>query len=458
VVRRDRQEVVVSLNAGAARLAATLGRISARFVPSSFAIAVLLTLLTVGAALVATEAGPVDVLRAWGDGLWGLLAFAMRMCVMVFSGYVLASAPPVTRALRSIASLPRSPRAAVAFVAVTSMLLGLLNWGLSIVAAALLVRHVAARDFAGRRADFPLLVACGYFGLGATWHAGLSASAPLIAATAGEPLTMKFGVVPIDETLLSPFNVALVVATVVLLTGLAALMHPDASHTRPLDGPPPAHAAPAAELDTGIAARLDRSRWPGLVLGGAGLVYAGMRAGTSGRGAVDIDFVNLVFLSLAVLLHGRPASIVRASEEAASVLGGIVLQFPLYAGIAAIIEKTGLAARLADLLVGVSSKGTYTALVYLYSGVVNYFVPSGGAKWAIEAEYILAGARHFDVPASSVVLAYAWGDMATDLIQPFWALPLLAVARLEFKDILGYLMLACAAYVAMVTTAFLIFR
>nr|WP_279637254.1 TIGR00366 family protein [Corallococcus sicarius] len=179
--------------------------------------------------------------------------------------------------------------------------------------------------------------------------------------------------------------------------------------------------------------------------------------GASGWRALNLNVVNFTFLVLAVLLHGTPARLLKASEEAASVLHGIVLQFPLYAGIYGIFKATGLTERIGELFVSLSTRETFPAIVYLYSGVVNYFVPSGGSKWAIEAPYLLEAASRLGVAPEKVVLAYAWGDMATDLIQPFWALPLLAVARLEFKDILGFLLVAFLVYLPLVTLGFFVF-
>jgi short-chain fatty acids transporter len=206
-----------------------------------------------------------------------------------------------------------------------------------------------------------------------------------------------------------------------------------------------------------LATWLDNTPWLTLILGGAGLVYVGMQLAEVGWRKIDIDLVNLTFLSLAVLLHGRPSSVLAASEEAGNVLSGIVLQFPLYAGIYGIIQKTGLTEIIGNAFVQHSPPRLFAAVIYWYSGLVNYFVPSGGAKWSIEAPYILKAAHDLGIDPAKVVLAYAWGDMATDLVQPFWALPLLAVAKLEFKDILGYLLLACLAYLSLVSLAFILF-
>ncbi|WNG14030.1 short-chain fatty acid transporter [Cystobacter fuscus] len=440
------------------RIAEALGRFSARYVPGSFAIAVLLSLFTMGLAVGWTDTPAPRVLDAWGAGFWELLSFSMQMALVMFTGYLLALTRPVRALLEWLAGLARGPRGAVVLMATVSMGLAYLNWGLSLVASAMLVRFVARRR---PEVDYRLLVACAYFGLGATWHAGLSASAPLLVATPGHFLEKQLGLIPIERTLLSPFNLGL---TAVVVTGLALLawaLHPSPERAVRVDPkvlerfqdfePPerPVGNSPALWLDYAPVLTT--------VFGVLGLVWFA-RALWFGGGwkALNLNAVNFLFLTLAVLLHGTPARLLKASEEAASVLHGIVLQFPLYAGIYGIFKATGLTERIGQLFVSLSTTATFPAIVYLYSGVVNYFVPSGGSKWAIEAPYLLEAARTLGVAPEKVVLAYAWGDMATDLIQPFWALPLLAVARLDFKDILGFLLVAFVFYLPLVTLAFFV--
>ncbi|WP_224248644.1 short-chain fatty acid transporter [Hyalangium gracile] len=441
------------------RIAEGLGRFSARFVPSAFAIAVLLSLLTMGLALGWVGAAPDQVVGAWGGGFWELLTFSMQMALVMFTGYLLALTAPVRALLERLAGLARGPRGAVALMAIVSMGLAYINWGLSLVASAMLVRMMARRR---PDVDYRLLVACAYFGLGATWHAGLSASAPLLVATPGHFLEKQLGVIPIDRTLFSAFNVGLTLAVVAGLTLLAWALHPKPEHTVRVD---PAvleklgdFVPPERPAERSPAVWLDHAWLLNVLFGVLGLVwFARHLALGGGWRAINLNVVNFLFLTLAVLLHGTPARLLKASEEAGGVLHGIVLQFPLYAGIYGIFKATGLTDRIGELFVSLSTRETFPAIVYLYSGVVNYFVPSGGSKWAIEAPYLLNAASSLGVEPEKVVLAYAWGDMATDLIQPFWALPLLAVARLEFKDILGFLLLAFLLYLPFVTLAFLLF-
>ncbi|OJH36356.1 short-chain fatty acid transporter [Cystobacter ferrugineus] len=440
------------------RIAEALGRFSARYVPGSFAIAVLLSLFTMGLAVGWTDTPAPRVLDAWGSGFWELLSFSMQMALVMFTGYLLALTRPVRALLEWLAGLARGPRGAVVLMATVSMGLAYLNWGLSLVASAMLVRFVVRRR---PEVDYRLLVACAYFGLGATWHAGLSASAPLLVATPGHFLEKQLGLIPIERTLLSPFNLGLTAAVVTGLALLAWALHPSPERAVRVDPkvlerfqdfePPerPAGHSPALWLDYAPVLTT--------VFGVLGVVWFA-RALWLGGGwkAINLNAVNFLFLTLAVLLHGTPARLLKASEEAASVLHGIVLQFPLYAGIYGIFKATGLTERIGQLFVSLSTTATFPAIVYLYSGVVNYFVPSGGSKWAIEAPYLLEAARALGVAPEKVVLAYAWGDMATDLIQPFWALPLLTVARLDFKDILGFLLLAFVFYLPLVTLAFFV--
>lgn len=441
------------------RIADGLGRFSARWVPSAFAIAVLLTLITFLLGLAWAGATPMEIVQGWGLGFGNakILTFAMQMAIVLFTGYLLALTTPVRRALEWVASFASTPRRAVVLMALASMLLAYVNWGLSLVGSAVLVRFVVRRQ---PDVDYRLLVACAFFGMGATWHSGFSASAPLMVAAPGHLFEKQLGVMPISETLFSAFNLGLVLVVIAVMTLLAAALHPKPERTVKVDPAvvesfgrwePPTPPARQAFTD-----RLDHSPLLNVLFGVAGLVFVGWFVITDWR-KIDINFVNFTFLILAVLLHGTPARLLKASEEAAGVLHGIVLQFPIYAGIYGIFEATGLTAKIGHAFVSLSDARTFPAIVYWYSGIVNYFVPSGGSKWTIEAPYLLEAAKSLGVEPRKVVLAYAWGDMATDLIQPFWALPLLAVAKIQFKELLGFLLFAFLIYTPLVTAAFLFF-
>ncbi len=439
------------------RVAESLTRWSIRWIPNSFVIAFLLTLIVFAAALALTEVGVVACVGYWGDGFWSLLGFGMQMCMIVFTGYIVAVSPLVRRALGAVARIPSGPKSAIVTMTVISLLLSWFHWGLSIVGAALMVRFIAAQR---RDVDYRLLVACAYLGMGCTWHAGLSASAPLLVATPGHFLEKEMGVIPVVETIFSPFNLGLVAVVFLFLCIFTPLLHPRKERKVSID-PKLLEGfdefdIPARPATPTPSERLEYSYFMNAVFGLLGIAWVVWYFAIKG-GSLTLDAFNFSALFVGILLHPTTASFLKAAGEAGKLLWGIVLQFPFYAGMYGIIKYSGLTESLANALVSVASQQTYPAIVYWYSGIVNYFVPSGGSKWAIEAPYILEAAKTLDVPAAKTVVAYAWGDMATDLIQPFWALPLLSVAKLDFKDIMGYEIIIFVAYAAIVTAAFLFF-
>jgi short-chain fatty acids transporter len=275
--------------------------------------------------------------------------------------------------------------------------------------------------------------------MGATWHSGLSASAPLLVATPGHFLEGRIGVIPVTQTIFHPFNLVLTMLVVALLTVLAWAMHPTEAQTFGADRaaldtferfePPPRPARLSG------AAFLDHGPLLGVAIAGCGTIWLIDHFVSTGF-TLTLDVLNFAFLMLAVALHGTPASLLAAADRGSRLLAGVVLQFPFYAGMYGVIQGTGLAEVLGNWLAGAAPARWFPLVLYWYSGIVNYFVPSGGSKWAIEAPYLLDAAARLDVPVAQVVVAYAWGDMATYLIQPFWALPLLAAARLDFRDIM----------------------
>jgi short-chain fatty acids transporter len=442
------------------RLADALARASARWVPDAFSIACILTFVTLGFALTLGGATPVQCVQAWGAGFWKLLEFGMQMCVVIFAGYLLAVSPPVHGMLDALAALPRSPRQAVAWTAFISLVLCWLNWGMGLIASAVLVGSMARRH---RDVDYRLLVAVAYLGMGATFHGGLSASVPLLVATPDSD-TLKAGLIdapiPLRETVFTPLNIALMAVVTLGLPIFVAFLHPSGDRVvradpASLEAIAPVRVTPRPERPT-PAEKLMHSGIVNRATALLGFLYLGLQA-AGAHLSLTLDTVNLLFLSLAIALHPSPAAILAAAEDAARPLHGVVLQFPLYAGIAGIIKGTGLASWLASAFLSVATARTFPLIVFWYSAALDYFVSSGGGKWIIEAAYVLKAGKALGVPVTRVVMAYAYGDMATNIIQPFWAIPLLGVARLEFRDILGYEILVFVVYAALMSAVLLFF-
>jgi short-chain fatty acids transporter len=359
--------------------------------------------------------------------------------------------------LRAIARIPKGPKSAILTMTVISLALSWFHWGLSMAGSALMVRFIAAQR---RDVDYRLLVSCAYLGMGCTWHAGLSASAPLLVATPGHFLESQTGIIPMGETVFAPFNLILVAIVFVFLCVFTPMLHPRKERTVAVDPAvlegfedfdppaPPSSPTPSERFEHSYAMNAVFG-----LLGAAWVVWYFFIH----HGSLTLDAFNFSVLFLGILLHRTTASFLKAASEGGKLIFGIVLQFPFYAGMYGIIKSSGLTQVLSDALTSIATRDTYATIVYWYSGIVNYFVPSGGSKWAIEAPYVLDAAKTLGVPAPKIVVAYAWGDMATDIIQPFWAIPLLSVAKLDFKDIMGYGILIFITYAILVTAAFLLF-
>jgi short-chain fatty acids transporter len=265
--------------------------------------------------------------------------------------------------------------------------------------------------------------------------------------------------IPLGETVFTGFNLGLTAAVAVGLALLAMAMHPPPDRVVRADAealdrlgtwqPPARPEAPTPAERLMHGALLNRAIG---LMGVAQFAIATSRTGLN----LTLDSVNLLVLGLALLLHESPAALLDAAGEAVKPLHGVVLQFPLYAGIQGIIKGTALAGVLADAFVRVATRDTFPLVVFWYSAVLDYFVPSGGGKWAIEALYVLKAGGALGVPVPEVAMAYAYGDMATNLVQPFWAIPLLAVARLDFRDILGFELVVFAAYTAVLSAVLLL--
>ncbi|MCX5835110.1 MAG: TIGR00366 family protein [Deltaproteobacteria bacterium] len=438
------------------KLASASTRWSTRWVPDSWVIAVLLTIVAYILGLIFTKSTPFQLVQSWGLGFWVLLSFAMQMCLIIMTGYILATTPLVSRGLNYLAGLPKSPKGAIALMAVVSMGLAWINWGLSIVGSAVFTRFIVKKQ---KGVDYRLLVATAYLGLGTFWHSGLSASAPLLVATPGHFLVKDMGIIPITETIFHPFNLGLAAVVLVFLTILGPMMHPkkgDEFEVDPKLVDEATFTAPVKPTGAALtpALRMEHSPVINLIVGISGLIWMAWYFGTKGWAGINLDVVNFMFLMVGVLLHWTPASFLKAANEGGSFIWGVAVQFPFYAGIFGIIKFSGLAEVMSGWFTAIATKETYPFIVMWYSGILNYIVPSGGSKWAIEAPYIIQAAKTLGVSTPVTVIAYAWGDMVTDIIQPFWAIPLLGVAKLEFRDIMGYCMIYFLFYMVVISIAF----
>lgn len=419
-------------------------RLVQRWLPEPFVFAIILTFVAACLSMPICRQTPLEVLSHWGDGVWNLLAFAMQMALVLLCGSTLASAPSVKGLICRLAAIPHTPSAAIALVTAVSAVACWLNWGFGLIVGVIFAKEIARRL---KGVDYRLLIASAYSGF-VVWHAGISGSIPLTMATPGESLSKATNgalaaPVPVSDTVFHPYNLIMVILVIGAITAVNACMHPrrevvsvDPSLLAEPD------SAPSSTDNATPASRMDNSRLLGFLVAALGLTYLALHLGWQG-GSFDLNMVILLFLSLGILCYGTPLAYVRAFAQSASGAAGIILQFPFYAGIMGIITGVGesgicFGTVLSNACIAVSSPVTYPLLTFLCAAVLNMFVPSGGGHWAIQAPIMFTAGAQLGVDPGLTGIAIAWGDAWTNLIQPFWALPALAIAKLNAKDIMGF--------------------
>ncbi len=409
-----------------ARLGEVFSRWAERWVPDPFVLALVLTLTTLVGGFVLS--GSVSmVLRGWYSGFSStpLLAFALQMCLILVTGQALASSPPVQRVVRAVARLPKRTPAAAGLVAVIACLTGLIQWGLGAVVAAFVVREIAQGAAEEQRPmDIPVLGAAAYAGL-AVWHGGLSGSAPLKAAESAQFTQGLTQAIPVSDTLFSSLNFVVSGGLLILLPLICVALAPKAAS---VPEPPTALITGSQQARRSLLALL-----VGL-LAVLLVVYGWFR----GEVSFDLNSVNLFFFALALATHGSIRSFLASIAEGARGAGAIIVQFPLYFGILGVMQASGMTGRLSSAMASIASAKTFPLLTFLSSGLVNFFVPSGGGQWALQSDVLLTTASTLGLDPARTVMAFAYGDEWTNLLQPFWALPLLAITGLKARQIAGY--------------------
>lgn len=414
-----------------------------KYLPEPFIFAVILTVVAVAVAIPVCKQSPLEVVEHWGNGVWSLLAFAMQMALVLVCGATLAAAPAVKKFIGLMASLPKTPAGAIALVTGISALACWINWGFGLIVGVIFAKEVARKL---RGVDYRLLIASAYSGF-VVWHAGISGSIPLTMATPGSGLKeITRGVlsnpVPISQTVFDVHNLIMVALCIISLVVVNSLMHPKkgAITVDPalLSEDVPAPAVQAATP----AEKMENSRILSWVIALLGLSYFVIHIFVR-KSPLDLNSVILLFLFLGIILHKTPLAYVRAFTKAATGAAGIMLQFPFYAGIMGIIMGVGesgicLGTVVSNACISISTPTTYPLLTFLCAAVLNMFVPSGGGHWAIQAPIMFSAGADLGVDPGLTGMAIAWGDAWTNLIQPFWAIPALAIAKLNAKDIMGF--------------------
>ncbi|MDR1685473.1 MAG: TIGR00366 family protein [Desulfovibrio sp.] len=406
-----------------------------KYLPDAFLFAVILTFAAFLAAWALTEKSFIEVINSWGNGLWGILGFAMQMILIVVTGHTMASSRPVKRLLSALASIPKDNAGAAMLCTFVAGIASFINWGFGLIVAALLARELARKV---KHMDYAFVVAAGYGGF-IIWHAGLSGSIPLAVATKGHMAEKLIGVIPTTDTMFSAPNLIITAVIICSLPLLMKLIAPSKDEIRPVD--PALLLEPVEPEEPKVktpAQKLEYSRIITLLLGVMGVVYLVRYFYVNGALNLSLNIVIFVFMWLGIIMHGTPIAYVRAVNEAIKGGAGIAVQFPLYGGIQGIMVGTGLGVMIVNVFVSLATEHTFPFFTYVASGILNFFVPSGGGHWVVMGQICMDAALKLGSAPAKVAMAISYGDQWTNMVQPFWALPLLGIARLGPKDIMGY--------------------
>ena len=425
-----------------------------KYMPTSFVFAVFLTAIAFILALVFTDAGPFATVQEYYGGFWIFLEFAMQMSLIIVTGYALASAPLVQRGLERIARLPNSTTQAYLSVIVVGTGLAYINWGLGLIGAGFYALNLAK---VRTDLDFGYLVAAAYAGVWPGITGSLSISAPLLVNTPDHFMQDQIGLIPLNQTIWSPMHLSVVVLTFLAFLVLFLLMEPSGDNIQPVPDEkinellPDVHSqettADGGTANQSWADQLNHSWLFTIFIVALGGSYIVWRLVTDGLiNGLTLNSMNFTLLMAGIALHGGLINYVNAINEAITAAAQVVLQFPFYGGIQGIIVGTGLATLLVQSIVDVATASTYPFFVFLITGILNVFVPSAGGQYIVMADILHGAGSNLGVSDATIVSAYTFGDVWTNLLQPFWALPLLGIVGLRIRDVWGYVLMALLTY------------
>jgi len=425
-----------------------------RFLPDPFLFCIILTIICFLLAMPLTSQGPLTMVTHWGNGVWVLLTFSMQMALVLVLGSAMANSPPMKKFLKMLASIPKTAGQAIVLTTIVSLIACWLNWGFGLIVGALIAKEISKT---GLKVDYPLIIASAYTGF-LIWHGGFSGSIPLGIATApaeGQAIASTGGVlmdaISTNQTIFAWWNLIICASLFIALPIVNTAMHPKGDDIK-LINPALLTEDPEIELKTDTPAeKLEASRILQWIAIAFAVIYLFQRM-TAKNFSLDLNIVNLIFLTLGLVFYGRPILYVRAIAKAAKEAGPILLQFPFYAGIqglmtgatAVAVGGTGLslAAVISHAFVSVSTQVTFPLFSFLSAGIVNFFIPSGGGQWSVQGPIMMPAGQALGVTPALTAMSIAWGDAWTNMIQPFWALPALGVAGLGARNIMGYCLMA----------------
>ncbi|NHM32885.1 short-chain fatty acid transporter [Neobacillus terrae] len=413
-----------------------------KYLPDPFVFAIGLTLLTVLLAVLVEGQGVMAAAVSWGDGFWNLLAFTTQIAVMLAMGYVIASAPLVNKLLDKLVNMVHKPRTAIIVATLVGGIGSWLNWAFGLVIGGIVAKKLGSKV---KGVHYPLIIAAAYSGF-TLYGLGLSASIPVLISTPGHPMEKVMGVIPLSKTIFTTPMLITSLITIITLPLLNALLHPknkkDVIEHDPsleLAGQEIAASVEAVHEPVTFASKLNNSWILSFLIGIMGVAYI-VNHFVKG-GTLDFNTINFIILFGGILLLGTPSNYVKQLNEGIKTISGILLQYPFYAGIMAIMAASGLVDTISKGFVNLADAHTLPLWGLLSSYVINFFAPSGGGHWVVQGPFMIEAAHKLGASLSQTSMSVMLGNAWNDLIQPFWILPVLAISKLKLKDVMGYLVI-----------------
>ena len=448
-----------------------------RFLPSPFIIAVLLTFTTIILAVIFSSFADTDsslsfleILSSWERGIWNsdLLVFAYQMILILVLGNILVLSTPVNKVILLIAKNATSTEKAVVIVSFSVMLVAFFNWGLGLIFGAILARKIGDYSIENNiELNYPLVGAAGYVGL-MVWHSGISGSAPIKVAEDNHlfslmssredsylyenlPTSLNFDLTVLSNANLITFSVLLVLVPLAFYFLSKNTSTDNATlKTLELNSDP----LPLVKLRG-----LENSRSFSFIFAIVLLIaffYQYLDQLTKFK--ITPNSLNFFVLGLSILLHSNFKSFLNALKLSINGASGILIQFPLYFGIMGIMKESGMIIFISDFFISISNEFTLPIFTFFSAAIINVFVPSGGGQWVIQGPVVIAAATELNVPIQKVVMALAYGDQLTNMLQPFWALPLLAITKLKAKEILPYTLIIMLVGLVVFILSLIVFK
>ncbi|NMM49195.1 TIGR00366 family protein [Marinigracilibium pacificum] len=423
------------------------------FLPSPFGIAIILTIVTLLLSIIfgtKVDSGilnkTVATLGFWNAGFWDLLAFSMQMSLILILGHTLAMTPAIDEAIKFFSSKCTNNTRAILIIAISTMIMGWLNWGLGLIFGAILVRktgELAARN--DWKINYGAIGAAGYAGM-MIWHGGLSGSAPLTVAEPDHFLINEMGMLPVSETIFTYQNLltCLVVLALVPLGLLARIQITGRSLNLPdfLDNDEFSNIEATTIREDEDSLGFEKSSVVAVLIGSlfiiSSIIIVFTQSHNSASGFLNLNFINFILFGVCIIGQGSIWKFQKVATIAVKESAGIILQFPLYAGIMGIMKYSGLAELMSDQFVAWSTQSSLPIFTFISAAILNIFVPSGGGQWAVQGPILIEAAKSLNVPMGKMVIAMSYGDQITNMLQPFWALPLLGITGLKASRIIPY--------------------